>query len=882
MKLSSRVRILEQKVNWIGSEVQLIRQMLEFMTKVIPTTSQFSVGAKSNDGLKYIMKNNGSKSSDSSDSQDTTYKSYKCPRRASSSNANQKFLSVQQDINSETFVVNAAAQEELMSQKKEKSPTQDQECSKDASDRIPVIKHDVLVNNSKTLGPCAPPKQPTRHCTKAVDLNSILPKNVSAIDIIHLWEFGTTDILPIKLWSKEQMAAGGERLSVWQQIILLFKEECGGNLRTFVCKYSASNGDIMSVPEIIARSQLGSKSSSNSVSADYQRAKEMTSASSVNEKRQNDKSAFNSVKSEKSFDEFQSYILPRKINGLKVSAKDVLQIWENGYGRIPPVKLWTPNQKLRQQSKISRWKKIVDIFKTECGGDLNTFEQRYSNESGVLMPIATIIGKYEQSHTSDATELKPTMSSLNQGWLSDQQSGSLPKTEKSRRGSWKIPEVEGQQRDFPAEVIMGSSSGGSYVNNQQKMFSTGYMWREMINSYSKEEFCREYINSHINEAVDGEQTPKDESPKETNEFEIEEESRSYTDKPQPDNSELQAEEKDSSSGVQIVVPDGHASTPPVLERCSSAQLCEVQSTSVITLPSSAVSPFTAIKSVLEGSLNRPLTSANSSESAENEAVPGQFLVKKSTEDIAVAVEKFVELKGGRHPVFPDVTDVSEIIELWENGNKITPPIRLLSSDVIEAHPKLSMWRKFMDIFYYTCNSDKNTLLRNFSTGDGKLPPVFKIVENYFRNVERTIPHIQAGSNINSFHDSTYMPMEKKEFKTVNHPLYILPRKINGRKVSAKDVINIWNHGFREIPPIGSWLPQHKIRQQSKISRWKKIVEIFEIDCKGSMEVFERKYSSKTNELFPIAAIISKYELEKDAENGCVAETSANSGFLGSF
>ena len=85
-----------------------------------------------------------------------------------------------------------------------------------------------------------------------------------------------------------------------------------------------------------------------------------------------------------------AFILPKK-----VSALDVIYFWENGLGDMPPVCQWSPAEKATQRSKVSRWSKIVDIFKYECGGDIRQFEEKYKDDRGELMPITTILNLHD-------------------------------------------------------------------------------------------------------------------------------------------------------------------------------------------------------------------------------------------------------------------------------------------------------------------------------------------------------------------------------------------------------------------------------------------------------------------------------------------------------
>lgn len=90
----------------------------------------------------------------------------------------------------------------------------------------------------------------------------------------------------------------------------------------------------------------------------------------------------------------RSYELPRR-----VSAKEVLNLWDHGCDEFPPLKDWTPTQKLKQQSKISRWKKLVDIFKADYGGDMKSFEESFSDARGEILPVTTILSLYETQQT---------------------------------------------------------------------------------------------------------------------------------------------------------------------------------------------------------------------------------------------------------------------------------------------------------------------------------------------------------------------------------------------------------------------------------------------------------------------------------------------------
>ena len=93
-----------------------------------------------------------------------------------------------------------------------------------------------------------------------------------------------------------------------------------------------------------------------------------------------------------------SYVLPKKIKGQKVSPVDIIEIWEKGIaGRIPPIKTCTSIQRLTQQSKVSRWKKIYLMYKKQCNGDMDKFEQPVTDSMGKAISVATVCKLYCQS-----------------------------------------------------------------------------------------------------------------------------------------------------------------------------------------------------------------------------------------------------------------------------------------------------------------------------------------------------------------------------------------------------------------------------------------------------------------------------------------------------
>eukprot|EP00794_Sanderia_malayensis_P005565 gene5565-6253_t len=862
-KLSNRIRTLEQKVSSVGKELQLIRQILEFVSRL------FSPDAISQAFLKLKDEDNAKNGC----SEDANLNSCKFCSLRDLPTLDQQFYDgdrkgIVKEENLSSFLTesrkkttgnssteSSVQSQEIQAQEGLKSSESSWQNSTNGS---PGTSSNEESNN----GTNSTPLTLSGKCKKAADLRSILPETFSAVDIIHLWEYGTTDVLPIKIWNKEELMKAGQRISIWQQIITLFKEECNSNLKTFVCKYSGTNGDVMSVPEIIARSKLGRKSSSNSVSENYQRAKEMTAS---NSSEQNDYSITTGEASNERNCELLPplYVLPRKLNGSKVSAKDVIRIWENGQGRIPPVRSWLPSQKVRQQSKISRWGKIVDIFNNECNGDMKTFEARYSNKSGGVLPIAAIISKYEQKQSAEIDLYQPILSRCS----------SFVEAQRPTNAFRPIINAAGLRQETPIIVSHTSASTAEAISAKTSMpggkniLFDNSIWKKWIDSYSKEEFCREYINSQAIEncVAEAQPTTVNKDDVVSNEVSVVQMAKSPIKSilnEQREEGQQEQQQKHSSLAAPVIAEaNGHTHSsdqllPKYFTSLPVSSICTDGSVSVVKPVGKKVTNITDY--------------ANSN--PVDKTMPGE--------------QQQIE--------FPDTTDPFEVISMWENGYYTCPPIRVMDRGAIESNPKLSLWTNFMDLFFLHCHADKDVLLQKFSDGEGRLMSVNAIVQKY-QNEQGQLKH-QQGNHLNQ-------PRQHPLAKAASHSrvvrchsanqssnvgqfkngstgnIYTLPRKINGHKVSAKDIIHIWYRGYKNIPPVGTWLPWQKVRQQSKISRWKKIVEIFETDCNGDMQIFEAKYLNKANEMLPVATIIARYEQKKD---DTMTISSTASGTLSSY
>ena len=234
--------------------------------------------------------------------------------------------------------------------------------------------------------------------------NYILPDNVTALDVIHLWKSGTKDIPPIQAWTSAQKLPQKSKISRWRKLVRIFDEKCRGDIANFTEKYSDAKGRLMSVSGILNMHSNDNSVSDTDIDLDdsvfydtevkAEQPKNITSWPASYTERSSSSSFPGTRKQQEKHQ--HSYVLPGKVNGKKITAKDVIRIWNKGIGHIPPIKDWPPGQKIRQQSKISRWKKIVDIFNEDFKGNFKDFRKRFSDSKGMLLPVSAILSIYER------------------------------------------------------------------------------------------------------------------------------------------------------------------------------------------------------------------------------------------------------------------------------------------------------------------------------------------------------------------------------------------------------------------------------------------------------------------------------------------------------
>ena len=258
--------------------------------------------------------------------------------------------------------------------------------------RIEDIVSDGLTNDED--GSIEPPEEKPQIYT--------LPENATALDVINLWKHGTDQIPPIHKWSASQKLPQKSKISRWRKLMAIFDEKCNGDLEKFKAAYKDINGKIMPVSAILSKHK--EDDSVNDSNSDANIPGESQSTVSIHDIIEGGRDNLILPGSCQTGKSRHVYVLPKRINRRKVSALDVIRIWEQGLGNIPPVSSWNPVQKMKQQSKISRWKKIYDIYKIDCHGSFDEFFEKFADEKGDVMSIAAILLRYEKPHSSSESD----------------------------------------------------------------------------------------------------------------------------------------------------------------------------------------------------------------------------------------------------------------------------------------------------------------------------------------------------------------------------------------------------------------------------------------------------------------------------------------------
>lgn len=544
-----------------------------------------------------------------------------------------------------------------------------------------------------------------------------------------------------------------------------------------------------------------------------------------------------------------SYELPRR-----VSAKDVLHLWEHGNEDFPPLKDWTPTQKLKQQSKISRWKKLVDIFKNDYNSDIKLFKDSFSDSKGEILPITTILSLYETQQTPaylTAITHSKYESHLCSGGA-DALASPHEKEEAHNKSDNKLLEAETLDYDETTmdpqeEIVSGTDKHSSLPESNGDTSMARFQLprkvgpRDIVQLWNHG--CDQFppVSQWTRAQKIGQETKVFRWKKIVEIF-----------KQDCDSDWTKFEQKYSNERGQslaisaIIYKHDVENTPsgPVLERkysdwqttnserggvgevsddnCGHTDVVKVEN--LFLKESATMVPLQAREDNREGAqagtqLKSPLSPITSPLNS-----PGTF-------------------------VLPRKVTAKDIIRMWEDGSGDMPPLcQWTPTQKAGQRSKFSRWAKIYDIYKYYCKADMKDFEAKFSDERGELLPVTTIVAMY--EARETTPGMPG----------TLPSMSRDRIsEAAEGEIFQLPRK-----VTAKEVVRLWEEGCEYFPPVSKWPKIHKVGHETKIFRWKKIVDIFRKDCGGSWEKFEKRFSNHRGELLPVSAILAKYDLENES------------------
>ena len=520
-----------------------------------------------------------------------------------------------------------------------------------------------------------------------------------------------------------------------------------------------------------------------------------------------------------------AYELPRR-----VSAREVLNLWDHGSDSFPPLKDWTPTQKLKQQSKISRWKKLVDIYKSDYKGDMKEFQANFSDPKGELLPVTTILSLYETQQTpaflSSGGNVKPEKLEIEEVEAKELgESG-----EESGEGKRDIKGVVDGVTSSPASEVrytlprkvtprdivhlwengcehfppVSQWSRAQKIGQETKVFR----WRKIVEVFKQD--CNECW-----EAFDAKYTYDNGNYMAISAIIIKYDAEHVVHGPIFDRVETRT--RLSTSECPTTPDRGQTdgkSTEKVSRMSGTTVKVETETQNLVEVP------LEQEEHLEEGMSVSPLKSP---------LKPPSFVFMSPLSSECHSKEGSFSL--------PRKVTAKDIIKMWEEGYGDVPPLsRWTTAQKAGQRSKFSRWAKIYDIFKYHCKGDLKEFETKFSDERGELYPVTTIVAMYDA---RTPSPVISGA----------LP---------NTETYQLPRK-----VTAKDVVTFWEDGCEFFPPVSKWPKIHKIGHETKLFRWKKIVDIFRRDCAGSWEKFNARFSNTRGEVLPISAILAKYDLEND-------------------
>lgn len=506
-----------------------------------------------------------------------------------------------------------------------------------------------------------------------------------------------------------------------------------------------------------------------------------------------------------------SYELPRR-----VSAKEVLNLWENGCDEFPPLKDWTPTQKLKQQSKISRWKKLVDIFKGDYGGDMKSFEESFSDARGEILPVTTILSLYETQQTPaflgktkpDFEEGVPASSGDSlQDVDEDAKKVALPKPLDFEAEDAEDTEVHTESKLEKATdscVTQPPAEVRYYLPRKVTPNDIVRLWEEGCEEFPP--VCQWSRAQKIGQ--------------ETKIFRW-------------------------RKIVEIFNKDCNRSWDHFYGKYANDRGHLMAISSIIAKYDAENATTGPIFDIPEARSRLSTTSDDQDDSFAGETSPSAAGFNGVT---GVKVEASSPGEGSSH-ILPRKVTAKDIIRLWETGYGDLPPLhRWTPAQKAGQRSKFSRWTKIYDIYKYHCKGDMSVFESKFSDERGEMYPVTTIVAMF----DAWDSPSSLSSPFTGGHSG------QKTGDGSENEIYQLPRK-----VTAKDVVKLWEEGCELFPPVSKWPKIHKVGHETKLFRWKKIVDIFRKDCGGSWEKFEERFSNAKGELLPISAILSKYDLENE-------------------
>lgn len=506
----------------------------------------------------------------------------------------------------------------------------------------------------------------------------------------------------------------------------------------------------------------------------------------------------------------QSYELPRR-----VSAKEVLNLWENGCDEFPPLKDWTPTQKLKQQSKISRWKKLVDIFKVDYHGDMKSFEENFSDARGEVLPVTTILSLYETQQTpAFLGKAKP---GLEESLAFNEDKSLQEADEENEKPSGKSLDSESEDLDGSEGQSESKTTDGGVTQSSTEV--RYYLPRKVTpNDIVRlwEEGCEEFpaVVQWSRAQKIGQETKIFRWRKIVEIFnkDCDRNWDTFYGKYANDRGNLMA-----ISSIIAKYDAENATSGPIFD-----------------IPESR-SRLSTVSDDLDSSL-----SGEKSPTATVAPLNGVDRVKVETQSSG----------DEKSHILPRKVTAKDIIRLWETGYGDLPPLHQWTpAQKASQRSKFSRWTKIYDIYKYHCKGDLSLFESKFSDERGELYPVTTIVAMF--------DAWESPSSLSTPFSGTSKPGQKAGEGSETE-IYQLPRK-----VTAKDVVRLWEEGCELFPPVRKWQKIHKVGHETKLFRWKKIVDIFRKDCGGSWEKFEERFSNPKGELLPVSAILSKYDLENE-------------------